>query len=91
MNAIFELFFENHYIYFFRSGPRENSRSRTRANRTRQNSTTSIDSRDSFKHPQDMYYNPRRSSRDQREPSYDRYHNRYFGLFHFKLKNIIIL
>ncbi|KAG5884605.1 hypothetical protein JTB14_024358 [Gonioctena quinquepunctata] len=57
-----------------RSGARENSNSSNRNSRSRQNSTTSIDSRDSFKVP----YEPRRrrgSREGMRETSYERYQN----------------
>ncbi|XP_023013335.2 uncharacterized protein isoform X1 [Leptinotarsa decemlineata] len=57
-----------------RSGARENSNSRNRHSRSRQNSTTSIDSRDSFKVPFET--RPRKTSREsQRETSYDHYQN----------------
>ncbi|KAJ8915058.1 hypothetical protein NQ315_014313 [Exocentrus adspersus] len=56
-----------------RSGAREGSNSRTRSDCTRQNSTTSVDSKDSFKVPQGNY-SRRRASRDRREKSFDRFH-----------------
>ncbi|CAG9865390.1 unnamed protein product [Phyllotreta striolata] len=60
-----------------RQRSRNRSNSRTRSDRTRQNSTTSIDSRDgAFRMPRDGCSGAsRRSSRDRRDSSYDRYHN----------------
>ncbi|KAJ8970512.1 hypothetical protein NQ314_001188 [Rhamnusium bicolor] len=59
-----------------RSGGRDGSNSRTRNGCSMQNSTTSIDSRDGFKVPQDSYGSRRRkNSQDNREKSYDRFHS----------------